>query len=147
MTDKSIKLVDFEAMIAEAYALDDEIATIKRETLAPKQARLDELEGKILQTLTDHEMTSYRSSHGLVVKSLRYSVRVPKDAEAKAALFGWLKDKGEEVYYQYVTVNSQSLNALYKAEMEAAKEAGDFDFKLPGVGDPEATPTLSRRKK
>jgi hypothetical protein len=105
------------------------------------------LEAKILTTLEQHEMSSYKSAHGTVIRSVRYSVRVPKDIEAKVEFFKWLNDKGRDVYWTYTTINSQSLNSLYKAEMEAAKEAGDFDFAIPGLGAPEGQPILSRRKK
>lgn len=143
-----MEIAAFETLIGEAYALEAEIEAYERDVLKPKKAKLDLMEGQILQTLADNELTSFKSSHGTVVRSTRYSVRTPKTIEEKTAFFEWLnKSKGREVYWTYVSVNSQSLNSFYKAEMEAAKEAADFDFKIPGIGEPEATPVLSKRKK
>lgn len=143
-----MEIAAFEKLVGEAYALDAEIVEIKRQTLEPKQKRLDEVEALILQTLADNDLKSFKSSHGLVVRSLRYSIKTPKSNEEKVAFFEWLnKEKGREVYWAMATVNSQTLNAFYKAEMEAAKEAGTFDFSIPGLGAPEAQPILSRRKK
>lgn len=144
----SVTLADLNERIAEAYALDAELEELKRTLIEPKRKRLEDLENLILQTLADHDMSSYKSPNGTVVRSLRYSVRTPKSLEEKTAFFEWLnRAKGREVYWNYVTINSQSLNAFYKAEMEAAKESGDFDFKIPGLAEPEASPVLSRRKK
>ncbi len=144
----TISLSDFEKLIVEAYALDDEIEALERDTMKPKRAALKELEGKILQTLADHDMSSFKSSRGTVVRAVRYTVPTPKTIEDKVAFFDWLnKEKGREVYWTYASVNSQSLNSFYKAEMEAAKEAGNFNFKIPGLAEPEATPILSRRSK
>ena len=143
-----MEIAAFETLIGEAYALEAEIEAYEREVLKPKKAKLAQLEGQILQTLADNELTSFKSSHGTVVRSTRYTVRTPKTIEEKTAFFEWLNEsKGREVYWTYVSVNSQSLNSFYKAEMEAAKEANDFDFKIPGIGEPEATPVLSKRKK
>jgi hypothetical protein len=147
MTD-SISLSDFETLIAEAYDLDAELKDLKRDVIEPRRKRLKELEAKILQTLADHDMTSYKSGRGTVVRQTRYSVCTPKTLEEKTAFFEWLnRTKGRDVYWSYVTINSQSLNAFYNAEMEAAKEAGAFDYVIPGLAPPEATPVLSRRKK
>jgi hypothetical protein len=143
-----MEIAEFEALIAAAVEARGEIDRIKTTELAPRERELAELEGKILQTLQDHEMSSYRSAHGTVVRSTRYAVRTPKTLEEKQAFFGWLREKkGEEVFWQYASVNSQSLNAFYKAEMDIAKEERNFGFKIPGLGQPEATPILSIRKK
>ncbi len=145
---ESIKLKDFESLIAETYALDAELDELKRTVIEPKRQRLEELERLVLQTLADHDMSSYKSAHGTVIRSLRYSVRTPKSIEEKVEFFEWLnREKGRDVYWAMATVNSQTLNSFYKAEMEAAKEDGNFDFRVPGIGEPEATPILSRRKK
>ncbi len=84
---ESITLADFEDLIGQTYALDDEIEAYKRDVLKPKQALLDELEAKILETLAKQEMSSYKSKWGTVIRSLRASVRTPKTAEDKELLF------------------------------------------------------------
>lgn len=143
-----MQIAEFEALCGAAYTLDAEIKELEQMKLKPMRAQLEELEQKILQTLNDNNLTSFKSSHGTVVKSLRYSVQTPKSHDQKKEFFKWLNGKyGADVYWDYVTVNSAKLNAFYKGEMENAKEAGDFDFKIPGLSEPEAQPILSLRKK
>jgi hypothetical protein len=142
-----ITLADFEELVGRSYKLADEIAELERVTLKPMKERLDNLDSQILEHLTKLDMTSFKSKHGTVVRSNRYSVQTPKTIEEKKEFFRWLNEKGPEVYWSYATVNSQSLNALYKAELEVAKEEGNLEFKIPGIGEPTATPILSRRKK
>lgn len=139
-------LAELETIIRDAYRLDDEIEAYKRDVLKPRQAELDRLEGVIMQALADAKLKSFKSGAGLVTLVTRYSVQTPKTIDEKRSFFDWLKDKGDEIYWTYMTVNSQSLNALYKTELELAKEAGDFDFRLPGIGEPKASQALSRRK-
>lgn len=143
-----MEIAAFESLIGEAYALSKEIDDLERDLMKPKKSKLLELENRILQTLADNDLKSFKSSHGTVIRSLRYSVRTPKTIEEKVEFFEWLnREKGREVYWTYCSVNSAALNSFYKAEMEAAKEAGAFDFKIPGIGEPEAMPVLSMRKK
>lgn len=143
----SMTIAEFEALIGETYKLDAEITAYEKTVLKPMKARLDELEARILAQLEAEEMSSYKSKHGTVVRSRKYSVRVPQSAEDKEALFSWLRTKGDAFYYKNVSVNSQSLNSIYSTEMEIAKDEGNFDFAIPGVGLPEVRVTLSMRSK
>lgn len=142
-----ITIAGFEALIGDSYALDRKIDELEATLLAPLRKELQELDAKILAQLEASELSSFKTKFGTVVRTRRYSVRVPATAEDKAALFDWLKTKGDAVYWRYTTVNSQALNSLYKAEMEIAKEEGNTDFKIPGLGLPEMSQTLSRRTK
>ena len=146
-TGRDMTVAQLQALIGQSYELDREIDEIEKKTVEPLKAKLREIDATILATLEALEMTSFKTPHGTVVRTNRFSVQVPKDIEAKSAFFKWLSEKGREVYWQYVTVNSQSLNSLYKQEMEIAKEAGNLDFSLPGIGQPTFSATLSRRKK
>lgn len=143
----SLTISEFEALIAQSYELDDEIEKFEKEVLAPRRAKAKELETKILAQLEAENKTSYKSNRGTIVRSRRYTVRVPATMEAKEQFFGWLKSKGDEVYWKYTSVNSQALNSLYKAEMEIAKEEQNVDFKIPGLGAPEMMTSLSKRSK
>lgn len=142
-----ITITAFEELIGEAYELDQEIDMLETQALGPLKKKLAEVEAKILATLEAQELTSFKSKHGTVVRSSRFSVRVPADTDAKVEFFKWLNTKGRDIYWKYVTVNSNSLNSLYKQEMEVAKEEGNIDFKIPGIGAPTYSPVLSRRAK
>lgn len=61
---------------------------------------------------------------------------LPPDDDAKAAFFGWLKER--QLFDRYATVNSASYNALLKREWEIAKEEGrGMEFSVPGVPEPK----------
>lgn len=142
-----ITLKDLENIIGNSYDIANQIDTVERETLKPLREKLDQLDAMIVEALTKAELTSFKSKHGTIVRSTRYSVQTPKTIEEKRAFFKWLNEKGPEVYWTYATVHSASLNSLYKTEMEVAKQEGNLDFKIPGIGEPTATPILSRRKR
>ncbi len=141
-----LTIAQFDSLIGDAYSVAADIEKLEAELLEPKRARLKELEGKILAQLEAQELSSYKCKHGQVIRTKRFTVATPKSIEEKVAFFDWLATKGDEVRWQYTTVNSQSLNSLYKAEMEVAKEEGNFEFKIPGIGEPTFVATLSRRK-
>lgn len=136
---------EFNELCKKSFALQKTIAQIEREEIDPLKEELRTIDGKIIEELQSLGVNSFKSGGGTVSLVTRYSVRTPKEPEDKEALFEYLRSKGDDVYYHYVSVNSQSLQSFYKAELEQAKEAGDFDFKVPGVGEPVASVTLQRR--
>lgn len=141
-----ITFAEIEKLVEEGNKLKDEIKNIEKDLLDPLKAKLRDIDNKILGVLEDHELTSFKTKHGTVIRNRRFSVQTPKTMEQKKDFFQWLHGKGEEVYWSYATINSQSLNGLYKQELEIAKEKGDFDFKIPGLGEPTAHEYLTRRK-
>jgi hypothetical protein len=72
------------------------------------------------------------------------SVKTPKTLEAKRELFEYLKELG--IYEETVSVNSQTLNSLFKTMSQKAAEEGILDFKMPGVEEPTPVPELRLRK-
>ena len=48
--------------------------------------------------------------------------------------FAYLKDRG--LFDSVITVNSQTLNKLYRTELEAAFGRGEIDFQFPGIEPP-----------
>jgi hypothetical protein len=73
------------------------------------------------------------------------SVQTPKTAEERKALFEYIKTTyGEEAAFTKFSINAQTLNGFYKAELEAAQDASLFS--LPGVGEPVSTKEFRFRK-
>lgn len=89
----------------------------------------------------------------------RYSVKTPKTIEEKKAFAEYLKEKGGEVYFwDKFSVNSNSLQAIYKGDhkeyLEKCKKEGTPEkaalFAIPGLEAPTLTinlKMLSERKK
>lgn len=105
---------------------------------------LEKAEHTMIEVLSDNGMTSYKSPVGTCSISFRTSVKVPKTDTDRQAFFQYLRDKG--VYDSMITVNSQTINSFYKAELELAKEAGDDSFSIPGLSEVTLNQVLSFRR-
>ena len=105
----------------------------------------DQAEMALIAALEELELTKFEGDAGNFYYYYREGFAVPKTDEDKKALFSWLQSKG--LYDTYVTVNSQAINSLAKAEMEIAEEAGQLDFQIPGLKKSEPFPVGSLRRK
>jgi hypothetical protein len=147
MTDQSqdkITLEDFKKTCTELFAqrtkVDEMTALLKVEA-----DKLDDLKSKVLVCLEQHEMEKYHvEGFGLIFTSERFTVPTPKSVEAKKEFGKYLQKKG--IFWELMSVNSQTLNSFYKTEMEAAIAKGDVDFKVPGIGEPSHMRVLNVRK-
>ncbi len=142
----SISLSDFNALVDRSFQLTQEIDHLEATTMKPLKKALADADRQILQALTDHGLKNFKSSEGLVSLVRKSSVTTPKTPEEKQAFDAWLQAKGEDWKWSYTSYNSASINALYKQEFEKAKEEGDFDFAIPGIGEPTFSEHISRRK-
>jgi hypothetical protein len=109
-----------------------------------KSAEVEELKRKILQALEDQGLKSVKTPVGMLVRTTRFSVKLPSEPTDKEKFYEHLKANG--AYEALRTVNYQALNSWYKQEMEAAKERGDLDFEIPGLAPPSSVDLLQVRK-
>lgn len=91
-------------------------------------------ERRLIAYLEQTGKDSWQSSRGDLTIRERTSVKVPRTPDDKRALFDWLTKRG--IFYEACSVNSNTLNALYRTEFEIACREGR-DFSMPGVGSPE----------
>lgn len=116
-----------------------------QEQLKAVQADLDSLESKIIAVMDETEKEKIHvKGKGLIYTTDRFTVPTPKNLDDKKKFFKHLTERG--IFFEMVSVNSQTLNTFYKSEMENAVARGDVDFKLPGIGEPSHVRTLSVRK-
>jgi hypothetical protein len=107
--------------------VDDIKSALKKE-----EERLSTIQEELLGLLKEGGLTEVKiEGCGKVTVDTRLSVRVPTEPTERAAFFSWLKERG--FYDGLITVNSQTLNALYNEELQVAKEQGLDDFKIPGL--------------
>lgn len=93
------------------------------------------LEGNAVGYLKDLGRETYDSPFGKLKIEQKWRVNMPADDQAKAELFAHFRERG--IFDKYATVHSVSLNSLYKADWEAAKERGEgLEFTMPGIGAP-----------
>ena len=142
MTEE-VSLKAFEDLCDELFYKKEQI----REHDAVGKALAEDrtrLEAKIMGYLEEMEKDSHKGRLGTVYRVKRFSVQTPKTPEDKEAFWAWvLKSKGVDVYRSLRSVNSRTLQAFYKEELEAA---GDIDFKMPGVQEPTYSETIGTRK-
>lgn len=78
---------------------------------------------------------------GRVKVSYEPSVTTPKTKEQKEQFFDWIKSNmGDEAYWAYMTVNSNTLNSLYKTMLEDGKT-------IAGLEEPTTRTKLSLTKR
>jgi hypothetical protein len=76
------------------------------------------------------EMDRFDWSGHMLLRTVRSSVTVPK-GDDKLYFFEYLRNRG--IFDELVTVNSNSLNAWFNAEQEAALRNGQVEFQVPGL--------------
>lgn len=134
-----------EASIKELDNLCDNAAEIRfeieqmEELVKTRREKLEEINYKILNLLEVHDKTNWKTSKADFEVRERLSFKTPKTDEDKQKLFPWLQNKG--IFWSMVNINSQTLNALCKSEIENCKQTGQ-EFKIPGIDE---TPTLSKQ--
>lgn len=110
-------------------------------------ADMKEIEAAIIRTLEAAGKTTYIAEgfgRATLVEDL--SVPTPKTPEEKRAFFAWLeKNKGTEVKDAYMTINSQSLQSLYKELTQEAALRGEI-LMVDGLAEPVTYKKLSFRK-
>jgi len=144
MSDISVTELDKvveELMLARKEAEEQELITKE------KNKKVMELEGKCTQYLVELGRDNYATPYGTAYISNQYRVNQPADDVAKKELFDYLNEKG--IFMRYASVNSMSLNSLYKSEWEAHKEQGNdpLTFSMPGIGAPKLFQRFGFRKK
>ncbi len=87
----------------------------------------------------------FKSPNGSIAINQKWRVGLPATDEDKAKLFAWMREQG--IFEAYATVNSNSLNSLYKQEWEAATKRGEgMEFSMPGIGPSKLFEDLGFRK-
>lgn len=140
-------------MTAEAVGLAAATATAirLREAVDEKEAELKRLKAEladscdvIKKTLDLAGLESVRANGYLFFKENKTSVSIPKSLEDKRKLFEFLTEKG--IFLEMVSVNSMTLNSLYKSLAEQALNEGVLDYRMPGVAEPVNYVNLKIRK-
>ena len=134
---------DLQVITKEAAMLKDRLSDLQ---IATKQAqdKYNALSQEILRTLELMEIDSIRAHGFLFYKEVKTSVTTPKTVEDKRELFEFLRSK--DMFDEMVSVNSMTLNSLYKSLSEAAAKEGILDFRMPGVPEPTIYTNLKLRR-
>ena len=143
MESSKITVEELKACAEAIFAAKNQKEEIEKE-LSSVNESIRTLENRCLEYLSALGLESFKSTSGTVTSSQRVAYTVPKTDTDRESFFNYLREKG--VFDGLVTVNYQTLNGWAKKEYEAAKEAGDLFFSIPGLGAPTITPVLSNRR-
>ena len=141
---EGVTFQQIQVMIKEFSDAKSDYDEASRQQKSCKEV-MDNYGKRLLEVLKKHDVKSMPSPYGHVITSVRWSWKTPKEKSAREAFFNYLKEK--ELYDEMITVNSQSLNAFCKSELETAKEEGNIDFTIPGLDEPSLSETISLRRK
>lgn len=126
------------ALMVEAradYSLKDKIA---KEAYAKRKS----IEAEVISMLKASDMKKFSApGFGTVRIESKQTVRVADGLDNKQLLADWIRETfGEDGYYTYLSVNSQTLNRLYKEQYEESQDKATFS--IPGLGQAVEQTTL-----
>lgn len=134
---------DLSELANELLATKNEL-DIKKEELEVAQKHYDEASQQLMNALDALNVDSFKANGHSFFTATKESVRIPKDEESKAKFLAWLKQEG--LFDSMISVNSQTLNSLYKAKAEEALKEGNLDFRIPGIDEAVTYKQLRIRK-
>lgn len=139
-----VTVADFDKLVEEmrlAYIEQEE----KKAILTEINKKVNALEAKCVAYLKELKRDNFQTPWGTPYVIQNWKVKLPENDVEKRKLFDWLESQGEQMKMKYLTVNSQSLNSLYKTMREEAIEKGEM-FSLPGIAPPSLYESLGFRK-
>lgn len=142
-----------EVSTAELDALAKQLREAKEQYQVAKlvsdkhYAVMKEIEDKIVSIMCYAGKKTYiAEGYGRITIKSSLSVTTPKTPEQKEAFFNWIKtNMGMDAYYTYMSVNSNSLNSLYKQKLEEYGEKGEI-LNIDGLDAPVEYVSLSFTK-
>lgn len=143
---EKISVEELDKLMDELFDKRVEVDEAKRKK-ADLENELTALKQIVIAHLKELDREKYAAARGSISVTKKANVRMPQDPEDKQKLWAWMKER--DIFDQYATVNYQSLNSLYKAELLAAEEKGIdavMGFSLPGVEAPTVHEDLTMRK-
>jgi hypothetical protein len=145
-TTTAISLAEMDNAIANIRELEASYKAAK-EISDGFYEQLQAAKAKVVEMLEQAGKTTYIAEGiGRVKVTYEMSVQTPKTPEEKKAFFTWLAtNMGPEVSEAYMTVNSQSLNALYNQLTEEYARRGEV-LMIDGLSEPISRTKLSLTK-
>ena len=141
---EAVTVAELSNACEQMYKLKEEIKNLEA-SIKDKQEIYSDIERRVLATFEAHNLSNFECSAGKVIRSNRVSVKQPSSPEAKAEFFAYLKGKG--IFEEMVSVNSKTLSAYVKREIEQAELDGKMGFVPPGLEAPTRFEYVALRKK
>jgi hypothetical protein len=132
VVNENISVSELDQLVEEIGKREVEKEQIELQ-LTEKNKEISKLQLRATEVLKSLEREEYDSPHGKISFEEVFSIRQPSSDDEKRKLFEWMRER--EIFDRYATVNANSLKALFKAERNAAIDAGEdpMTFALPGM--------------
>lgn len=135
MEAEKVTVKELDAILEKLKALSvkkEEIA----ESLSEVNKEIQRLEGQCDKWLEELGRKDYASQDGKVERKETLSVRMPENPLEKEKFWKYLEEQG--LFKKYATVQSNSLNKIFKEALKEAEEKGEDPmlFNLPGLPPP-----------
>lgn len=145
INEGDISVSEMDANLAKLRELK-EIHAEKEKAKKAAYAEYKAQEDKIIRMLEATGKRKYVSDAGQATLVNELSVQTPKTPEQKRAFFNWIRENlGEDAHDVYMTVNSRTLNNLYKEQSEVFAAKGEV-LSIDGINDPITVTKLSFTK-
>ena len=144
---ESLTVADLDALIIKYFDTIQGEKKKAEDALTAVNISIQGMESRLVSALKALNRRDYKHPRGTVRIDNQWRVNLPANDLDKSLLFDWLKKKG--IYDRMATINSTSLNSLWRQEREAAiKEdpAAAVTFNLPGLGAPKLFEALRKTK-
>lgn len=137
------ELDDIALQLKTAIEQDKELDVLSKRS----KGVVTSIKERMISILKEAKKTSYLAEGvGMCVVKTKMSVTTPKDIDSKKELFTWIKNQfGEDGFWNYMSINSATLNTMYNETLESSKEPELFN--VPGIGMPTEYSTLSFTKR
>lgn len=141
-TAKPMDMGTLDALVQKMVQLWD-VAEALRKEAAEARAKAEVVDQALIQALRDAGKTKYFvDGVGTISIVPKFQVCLPATMADKEKLFAYLQAQGHDVYMDWVSVNSSTLNARYTAKAEEAAARGEVGFSIPGIAAPTTRQTL-----
>lgn len=143
---EELSIEAMDAAVVKLRKARDEYAELSRVAKESHEV-VKELEYQVISMLTKAGKKKYIvEGVGNITLTETLSVQTPKSPQEKEAFFNWLKEEmGQDGFLAYASVNSSSLNKLYKDKFEEYAARGEV-LEIEGLQQPVSYTKLSLRK-
>lgn len=143
-TKKEVSTKELDGVV-ELYKLARDDYDKKKAAASEANRVVEDYEKKLLEYLHISGKSKYYVENlGTISTVEKLYIATPKDNEAKELFFKWVESEyGKDGLLRYQTVNSQSLNSLFKLYKEEHPEVTS----LPGLGEVSTSIELRFTKK
>lgn len=127
-----MELSDLKSLCLEMNLIREKIKHLDEQKKSYNE-KLTELKLQAVETLDQQEIGSFDFGDGKISITEKRSVKMLD----KFVFFDWLKERG--TFEDIVSINSQTLNKIYRDEFALAQESGDVEFLangIPGLSEP-----------